>query len=98
MYAIGQYEFSPAIENLSTALGDMKEMGFDYVEAESIRYENLDQVIDERERIKAICIENDLQISNFAVLLPEVIIMDRKVQERALDYFERGVETIGRLL
>ncbi len=53
MYAIGQYGFSPAIEN-------------------------------------------ELQISNFAVLLPDVIIMDRKVQERALDYFERGVETIGR--
>ncbi len=53
MYAIGQYGFSPAIEN-------------------------------------------ELQISNFAVLLPDVIIMDRKVQERALDYFERGAETSGR--
>ena len=93
MYAIGQYGFPPAIENVSRALRDMKEMGFDYVEVEGIGYENLDQVVDQRARIRNLCNENDLRISNFAVLLPYVISMDRKVQQRALDYFERGVET-----
>jgi sugar phosphate isomerase/epimerase len=97
MYAIGQYGFPPAIENVLKAIREMKDMGFEYVEAEGIGYENLDQVIAQREQIKAICDGEGLKLANFAVLLPDVISMDKKVRERAFSYFQRGVETAAYL-
>ena len=66
MYAIGQYGFPPAIENVSRALRDMKEMGFDYVEVEGIGYENLDQVVDQRDRIRNLCINNSKVFTKWA--------------------------------
>lgn len=97
MYAIGQYGFPPAIANVLKAIREMKEMGFEYVEAEGIGYENLDQVIEQRREIKRICDDEDLKVANFAVLLPDVISMDKKVREKAFSYFERGVETAAYL-
>ncbi len=97
MYAIGQYGFPPAIENVLKAIREMKEMGFEYVEAEGIGYENLDQVIEQRAEIKRICDGEGLKLADFAVLLPDVISMDRKVREKAFSYFERGVETAAYL-
>jgi len=97
MYAIGQYGFPPAIGNVLKAIREMKEMGFEYVEAEGIGYENLDQVIEQRSEIKKICDGEGLKLADFAVLLPDVISMDSKVREKAFSYFERGVETAAYL-
>jgi sugar phosphate isomerase/epimerase len=90
MYAIGRYGFPPAIR-------EMKEMGFEYVEAEGSGYENLDQVIDQRREIRNICDGEGLKVANFAVLLPDVISMDGKVRDKAFSYFERGVQTAAYL-
>ncbi len=97
MYAIGQYGFPPAIKNVLKAIREMKEMGFEYVEAEGIGYDNLDQVIDQREEIKKICDGEGLKLANFAVLLPDVISMEQKIRGKAFSYFERGVETAAYL-
>ncbi len=37
MFAIGQYGFPPSLENLLKAIREMKQMGFEYIEAEGIR-------------------------------------------------------------
>ncbi len=97
MYAIGQYGFPPEIQNVLKAIREMKEMGFEYVEAEGIGYNNLDDVIDQRDEIKKICDGEGLKLANFAVLLPDVISMDKKIREKAFSYFERGVETAAYL-
>jgi len=97
MYAIGQYGFPPAIANVLKAIREMKEMGFEYVEAEGIGYENLNQVIEQRREIKKICDGEGLKMANFAVLLPDVISMEKKVREKAFEYYERGVETAAYL-
>ncbi len=93
MYAIGRFGFPPKMGAIFKALAEMKEMGFDYIEMEGIGYENLDQVINHRSEIKKILNESDLKISNFAVLLPDTISMDKKIKAKALTYFERGIET-----
>ncbi len=97
MYAIGQYGFPPEIQNVLRAIREMKEMGFEYIEAEGIGYDNLEQVIDQRGEIKKICDGEGLKLANFAVLLPDVISMEQKVREKAFSYFERGVETAAYL-
>lgn len=97
MYAIGLYGFPPEIQNVLKAIREMKEMGFEYVEAEGIGYDNLEQVIDQRGEIKKICDGEGLKLANFAVLLPDVISMEQKVRQKAFSYFERGVETAAYL-
>jgi sugar phosphate isomerase/epimerase len=93
MYAIGRYGFPPAIGNVLKAIREMKQMGFQYIEAEGIGYENLEAVIAHRGEIRAICQGEGLEVANFAVLLPDIISMEGGVRERAMEHFSRGAET-----
>jgi len=93
MYAIGQYGFPPKMDDILRSFGEMREMGFSYVEAEGIGYENLDQVIASRRELKRILDGEGLKLADFAVLLSDVISMDRTVREKAFEYFKRGAET-----
>jgi len=93
MYAIGKYGFPPAIADIYRAVAEMREMGFVYGELEGIGFENIDRVASEKARIRAAYREAGVAISNFAVLLPEVISMDPAVKARAMESFRRGAET-----
>lgn len=93
MYAIGRYGFPPALENILRAIREMKEMGFEYIELEGMGYDNLEQVVAAREKIKELCDSQGLKAANFAVLLPDIISLDRRIRARAFDSFERGIET-----
>lgn len=93
MYAIGHYGYPPTIQNMLKAIGEMADLGFDYIELEGFGEDNLGQVIDNTQVIKERLTDAGLKLSNFAVLLPETISLDRARQEKALDLFKRGVET-----
>lgn len=97
MYAIGRFGFPPKIGDVFTAFREMRDMGFTYVEAEGIGYENLDQVIGERDEIKRALQGEGLRLADFAVLLPDVISMSTAVREKSFDYFKRGAETAALL-
>ncbi|MCJ7773526.1 MAG: sugar phosphate isomerase/epimerase [Desulfobacterales bacterium] len=92
MYAIDKYGYPPSIKNMLTAIREMAGMGFEYVELEGFGYENLQQVINSASEIKSICMDEGLKVSNFAVLLPDMISMDPDVQQSAFDMFKRGVD------
>jgi len=92
MYAIGRYGFPPATADIYKAVREMRGMGFTYGELEGIGYENLTQVIAEKKEIRQAYRDAGVKISNFAVLLSDVISMDPTVKARALDYFKRGAE------
>jgi sugar phosphate isomerase/epimerase len=92
MYAIGKYGFPPRTSDISRAVQEMREMGFEYGELEGIGYENLDQVIAEKSGIRKAYRDAGVKVSNFAVLLPDVISMDPAVQAKAFEYFRRGAE------
>jgi len=93
MYAIGRYGFPPAIGDIDKALREMKEMGFRYVELEGIGYENLEQVVARRGELGRILAGEGLSVADFAVLLPEIISLEKTKREKAFAAFEKGVET-----
>ena len=92
MYAIGMYGFPPATANIYKAVSEMRAMGFTYGELEGIGYENLAHVIAEKKEIRQAYRDAGVKISNFAVLLSDIISMDRAVKAKALDAFARGAE------
>ena len=97
MYAIGSYGYPPSLENTFKAIGEMAELGFEYIELEGFGYENLQQVIEHTVEIKQCCDNYDLKISDFAILLPDLISIDLVVQGKAFEMFKRGVGTAAAL-
>ena len=92
MYAIGKYGYPPSLENTYKAINEMRELGFDYIELEGFGYENLAQVIGSVQDIKKTCDKAGVKVSNFAVLLPDIISMNKKLQDKAFEWFKRGGE------
>ena len=97
MYAIGNYGYPPSLENMFKAIEEMAALGFEYIELEGLGEENLRQVIAHTTDLKQHCTNHGLKISNFAVLLPEIISMDPGVQHKAFDLFKQGTETAAAL-
>ena len=92
MYAIGTYGFPPKTADIYKAVREMRAMGFEYGELEGIGYDNLRQVIAEKKGIRQAYLDAGVKISNFAVLLPDIISMDPEVKAKAMDHFMRGAE------
>jgi len=92
MYAISKYGYPPSIKNILKAIREMSGMGFEYIELEGFGYENLQEVITNISEIKSICKNEGIKISNFAVLLPDIISMNPDVQQSAFNMFKKGVE------
>lgn len=97
MYAIGKYGFPPTIDNMFKAIGEMADLGFEYLELEGLGYDNLSQVIEAAPEIKRRLDDAGVKLSNFAILLPDVISMDTALQAKAFEWFKRGVETAAML-
>lgn len=93
MYAIGKYGFPPSVEQAFQAIQEMADLGFEYIELEGVGFENLQSVIDNRERLKQACQQAGVRVSNFAIVLPELISTDEVAMERAMAIFEEGVKT-----
>ena len=92
MYAIGKYGYPPSTNNMLKAIREMAKMGFEYIELEGFGYENLQQVINSISEIKSICMDEGIKVSNFAVLLPDIISTNPKIKQKAFDMFKKGVE------
>jgi len=92
MYAIAKYGYPPSLKNTLKAIREMAGMGFEYIELEVFGYENLKQIINNISEIKSICTNEGVKVSNFAVLLPDIISLNQNVQQSAFDMFKKGVE------
>jgi sugar phosphate isomerase/epimerase len=93
MYAIGKYGFPPHIDHMYSAIHEMADLGFSYIELEGVAVENLEAVIARRAGIRDALKDAGVQLSNFAVLAPDIISLDADKAGRAFEIFERGVET-----
>jgi sugar phosphate isomerase/epimerase len=93
MYALGKYGFPPTLDQTLQAIQDMADMGFEYIELEGLGADNLREVIDNRERLKQACQRAGVRVSDFALVLPELISTDEEEMERAVALFEEGVKT-----
>jgi len=92
MYAIGTYGFPPKTADIYKAVREMRAMGFQYGELEGIGYENLGQVIARKQEIRQAYRDAGVTISNFAILLSDVISLDPATRRKAMDWFRRGAE------
>lgn len=97
MYAIGKYGFPPNLDQTLRAIQEMADLGFENIELEGVGFDNLGAVIENRERLRETCQRAGVQVSNFAVVLPELISTDEAEMERAMAFFEKGAKTAAYL-
>jgi sugar phosphate isomerase/epimerase len=97
MYAIGKYGFPPKPADMFKAIAEMGALGFKYGELEGVGYENLRAIVQHREEFRSALRQAGVQLSNFAIILPEVISEDPAVAKPAMAAFEEGVRTAAYL-
>lgn len=92
LYAISKYGYPPSIENVFKALKEMADMGFEYVELEGVREENLREVYNNRERIKNYCRDLGIKIINFCPIIPDIVSLEEEKRKRAKDLYMLAIE------
>jgi len=55
LYAISKYGYPPSLEDTKKVLGEMKDLGFKYVELEGVRNEGMKMIYDNREELLSLC-------------------------------------------
>lgn len=92
LYAISKYGYPPSMENIFKALKEMADIGFEYVELEGVREENLKEVYNNREKIKDYCRNLGVKIINFCPIIPDIVSLDEKERKKAKDLYMLGIE------
>ncbi len=92
LYAITKYGYPPSIDDTFRVLGEMKALGFENVELEGVRRENLMQVYSSRLDLKKFCDGEGLRVINFCPVLPGSVSINRKERKESWDLFKRGIE------
>jgi sugar phosphate isomerase/epimerase len=70
----------------------MKALGFENVELEGVRRQNLMAVYDQRRELKKLCDGEGLRVINFCPVLPGSVSLDRKERKESWDLFKRAIE------
>ncbi|MGQ9523309.1 MAG: sugar phosphate isomerase/epimerase family protein [Armatimonadota bacterium] len=92
LYAISKYGYPPTMEDTFRVLSEMRQMGFEYVELEGVREDNLREVHRRREELKAHCDNLGLKVINFCPVLPDIVSIDEAKREHAKNLYLLGVE------
>lgn len=92
LYAITKYGYPPSIPDTFRVLGEMKALGFEYVELEGVRRDNLMAVYEQRHELKKYCEGEGLRVINFCPVLPGSVSLNRREREESWDLFKRAVE------
>ena len=98
LYAITKYGYPPSIEKTFTALKEMKSLGFENVELEGVRRDNLLAVYEKRHELKKLCDDEGLRVINFCPVLPGSVSLDRREREESWELFERALEIAKQVL
>jgi len=92
LYAISKYGYPPSLADTFRVLDEMKALGFDCVELEGVRRENLLAVYERRQELKNFCDGEGLRVINFCPVLPGSVSLDRGEREESWDLFRRAIE------
>jgi len=92
LYAISKYGYPPSMADTYTALKEMRELGFEYVELEGVKEDNLRAVNREKKMLKEFCTDNGLTVINFCPILPGIVSLNDKEREHALELFDLALE------
>lgn len=92
LYAINKYGYPPSIQDTHRVLGEMAALGFDAVELEGVREENLRAVYAARADLRLRCADLGLCMMNFCPVLPDLVSTDSERRRHALDLFKIAAE------
>jgi len=93
LYAISRYGYPVPVADIPTALRQMAELGFHYVELEGASEgDNLLQVYERRRTLKELCTELGLRVVNFCPVIPELVSLDEAERKRGQELFRLAVE------
>jgi sugar phosphate isomerase/epimerase len=92
LYAISKYGYPPSIPDTFKVLGEIKALGFENVELEGVRRDNLLAVYEARHELKKYCNNEGLRVINFCPVLPGSMSIERKEREESWDLFKRAIE------
>jgi sugar phosphate isomerase/epimerase len=92
LYAITKYGYPPSLDDTFRALGDMKALGFENVELEGVRRENLMAVYEKRHELKKFCDGEGLRVANFCPVLPGSVSLNHKERKESWELFKRAIE------
>ena len=93
LYAITKYGYPVPVSAIPDALREMADLGFHFVELEGASADdNLLELRDRREEMKAIVEELGLRVVNFCPVIPELVSLDENERERAIQLFDVALE------
>ena len=92
LYAISKYGYPPSIADTHKVLGEMAALGFDSVELEGVREENLRAVAAAQHDLQRRCDDLGLRVINFCPVLPDLFQPDEKRRRHALGLFKLAAE------
>jgi sugar phosphate isomerase/epimerase len=92
LYAISKYGYPPSIPDTFKVLGEMKALGFQYVELEGVRRDNLMAVYGARHELKKFTDTEGIKVINFCPVLPDSVSPDKKKRQASWDLFKRAIE------
>jgi sugar phosphate isomerase/epimerase len=92
LYAINKYGYPPSIAETHKVLGEMAALGFDAVELEGVREENLRAVHAARGDLRRRVGDLGLTMMNFCPVLPDLVSPDPARRRAAIDLFRLAVE------
>jgi len=92
LYAISKYGYPPSIADTHRVLGEMAALGFDAVELEGVREDNLRAVWAARAELQTRCDDLGMRVINFCPVLPDLVSPDPSRRRAAFDLFRLAVE------
>lgn len=97
VYAINKYGYPPSIPDTYKAIEEMAALGFKYIELEGVCIEGIDEdnvraVYDEKEKLKACCDDNGVEVVNFLPIVPDLVSLDDARRSKAFDQLRMSAE------
>lgn len=92
LYVISKYGYPPDADKIEDYIIEMKELGFQSIELEGIRKDNLSELYSMREDLKGILDRHQIRVPYFCTVLPGLASDEQQKRQSNLKLFEKGCE------
>ena len=92
LYAISKYGYPPSLSDTYRVIQEMVDLGFNYIELEGIGERNLNELFQNRQRIKKLVQDIGIKIVNFCPVLSDLVSMEDRKRRKALQLFSTALE------
>ncbi|MEM3137539.1 MAG: sugar phosphate isomerase/epimerase family protein, partial [Thermofilaceae archaeon] len=92
LYAITKYGYPTPIDSAYRVFDDATRLGFAYIEIEAVGAENLREIEDRKEELKAKLEELGLKVANFAGIFRELVSPSGTERRKAVELMRRSAD------